>query len=272
MNKLIHHNILDKIVAKKKEETALAKRQISAVQLAESDLFSTKCYSLRSFMNDPLRNGIIAEFKRSSPSKGIINNHSSVKEVTTAYATAGASALSVLTDTSFFGGSFIDLIEARQANSVPILRKDFMLEEYQILEAKAWGADVILLIAAILHPDEIRKMAALAKSLGMSVLMEVHNQRELERSLCDELDAVGINNRNLGDFTVSLEHSFNLVSQIPDQFLKVSESGISDPHTIHELRLAGFNGFLVGESFMKERIPGKAMEEFVKNIEETRRG
>lgn len=257
-------NILDKIVARKKIEIAEAKKRISAVELSESEFFSRKCYSLREFIQHPQCNGIIAEFKRASPSKGIINSHSSVEEVTQGYAAAGASALSVLTDTDFFGGSYIDLIEARQVNEVPILRKDFMLDEYQILEAKAWGADIILLIAAILHPPEIKQLADLAKKLGMSVLLEVHNQRELERSLCDELDAVGVNNRNLGDFSVSLEHSYNLVSQIPDHFLKVSESGISNPQTILDLKDAGFNGFLIGENFMKEKDPGKAMEEFCK--------
>ena len=267
MNKL-SNTILDKIVSKKREELALSKQEISGHQLERSELFSRECYSFREFLNDPLRTGIIAEFKRSSPSKGIINDHSTVREVTSGYAAAGASALSVLTDTSFFGGSYIDLIEARQANKLPILRKDFMLDEYQVLQAKAWGADIILLIASILHPDEIKKMAGLAKSLGMSVLLEVHNQRELEKSLCDELDAVGVNNRNLGDFSVSLEHSYNLVSLIPDQFMKVSESGISDPKTIRELKKAGFNGFLIGENFMKTNEPGKAMEEFVKNLKE----
>lgn len=268
MNKIKQGNILDKIVAKKREEIAIARRQLSGSQLEDSELFSRECYSLRKFIEDPARSGIIAEFKRSSPSKGVINNHSSVKEVTNGYSAAGASALSVLTDNSFFGGSYIDLIEARQANQIPILRKDFILDEYQILEAKAWGADIILLIASILHPDEIKRMASLAKSLGLSVLLEVHNKRELEHSLCDDLDAVGVNNRNLGDFAVSLQHSYDLVSQIPDKFIKVSESGISEPKTIAELKTAGFNGFLIGENFMREHSPGKAMEEFVKTIKE----
>jgi len=231
-------------------------------------LFSRECYPLRQFIEDPLRTGIIAEFKRSSPSKGVINNHSHVREVTSGYAKAGASALSVLTDSTFFGGSYIDLIEARRANQIPILRKDFILDEYQILEAKAWGADIILLIASILHPDEIKRMASLAKSFGMSVLLEVHNKRELDNGLCDDLDAVGVNNRNLGDFTVSIEHSYNLVSQIPDRFIKVSESGISDPDTIVELKTAGFNGFLIGENFMREQNPGKAMEQFVETFKQ----
>ena len=259
-------HILDRIVIKKRIEIAEAKKQMSVIELEESDLFSRECYSLKKFLLHPERTGIIAEFKRASPSKGVINHHSSIKEVTTGYAAAGASALSILTDNSFFGGSYIDLITARKMNQIPILRKDFMLDEYQILEAKAWGADIILLIASILHPDEVVKMAALAKSLGMSVFLEVHNQRELERSLCDDLDVVGVNNRNLNDFSVSLEHSFNLITQIPDQFLKVSESGISDVETIKQLKIAGFNGFLIGENFMKEKNPAKAMEDFVEEI------
>lgn len=267
-----NHNILDRIVARKKEEIVLAKRQITADQLKGSELFARDCYSLKEFINDPLKTGIIAEFKRSSPSKGVINDRSSVTEVTTGYVAAGASALSVLTDSAFFGGSYIDLITARNVNQIPILRKDFMLEEYQVLEAKAWGADVILLIASILHPDEVKTLASFAKSLGMSVLLEVHNQRELERSLCDELDAVGVNNRNLNDFSVSLEHSYNLVSHIPDQFLKVSESGISDPKIINGLKAAGFKGFLIGENFMKEKHPGASMEEFVKNMKDSAEG
>ena len=261
-------NILDRIVARKKQEVSAARQQLSASQLEESDLFARECYSLKQFMQAPERSGIIAEFKRASPSKGVINHHSSVKDVTSGYANAGVSAISVLTDSDFFGGSYIDLIQARKVNQVPILRKDFMLEEYQILEAKAWGADIVLLIASILHPDEIKKMAGMAKKLGMSVLLEVHNERELERSLCDELDAVGINNRNLGDFSLSLDNSYRLVSKIPDQFLKISESGISDPKIIVELRNAGFQGFLIGENFMKEQDPVKAINEFVREIKE----
>lgn len=259
-------NILDKIVARKRQEIDLARKNISITRLEESENFSRKCYSMREFILNPVLSGIIAEFKRKSPSKGIINDTISVKKVTNAYVAAGASALSVLTDRRFFGGRKRDLIEARKANQIPLLRKDFMLDEYQIIEAKALGADIILLIAAILTPDEIKKFAVLAKTLGMNVLLEVHNLDELNRSLCDELDAVGVNNRNLGDFTVSVQHSFDLAGHIPDQFLKISESGISKPETITELKQAGFNGFLIGENFMKESDPGLAMREFISQI------
>ncbi len=256
-------NILDRIVAKKRHEIEADRRRSPIVRLEESDNFFRECYSFRESVLDPSRTGIIAEFKRQSPSKGIINNKVSVKEVTNGYVSAGASALSVLTDRSFFGGRKGDLIEARKRNQIPVLRKEFMLDEYQVVEAKALGADVILLIAAILQPEEIQKLARLAKGLGMSVLLEVHNREELDRSLFPELDAVGVNNRNLGDFTVSVQHSYDLVEHIPSEFLKISESGLSDPKTITELRSAGFDGFLIGENFMKQSDPGRAMREFV---------
>ncbi len=262
----VQENILDKIVAKKKEEIEADRRKISVIALEESEMFHRECYPMRDFILDPSRTGIIAEFKRQSPSKGIINAAVSVRDVTAAYAASGASALSVLTDRAFFGGRKQDLVEARAVNSIPVLRKEFMLDEYQVIEAKAIGADIILLIAAILDPDTIRNLARLSKSLGLSVLLEVHNREELDRSLCPELDAVGVNNRNLADFSVSLDHSFRLAEHIPGEFLKISESGLSDPENIRKLKLAGFNGFLIGENFMKQDDPGKAMKEFVSAI------
>lgn len=260
--------ILDTIVEKKKQEIAVARANVSVMHLEESEYFHNPLTPLKDFILDPARTGIIAEFKRRSPSKGVINDKVSVSTVTKGYADAGASALSVLTDTSFFGGFNHDLSQARKANTIPVLRKDFMLDEYQIVEAKALGADIILLIAAILSPERVHKLASLAKSIGLNVLLEVHNREELERSLCDELDAVGVNNRNLNDFSVSLDHSYELVNLIPDQFLKISESGISSPATIMELKKAGFNGFLIGENFMKEQDPAKAMREFVEQLHE----
>ncbi|HEX8376975.1 MAG TPA: indole-3-glycerol phosphate synthase TrpC [Pedobacter sp.] len=255
--------ILDKIVKQKLVEIANAKATVSVSQLEERELFKRECYGLRDFILSPERTGIIAEFKRASPSKGIINDRVSAATVTHGYAAAGASALSVLTDSQFFGGRIADLVEARSANVIPVLRKEFILDEHQIIEAKSIGADIILLIAAILSPDDILKFSKLAKNLGLNVLLEVHNQAELERSICDDLDAIGVNNRNLADFSVSLQHSYDLVNQIPDKFLKISESGISNPKTINELKKAGFNGFLIGENFMKEEDPGKAMQQFV---------
>jgi len=256
-------NILDKIVINKKAELQLAKNRVSVAGLEKSKFFQRACYSFKEFLLDPKRTGIIAEFKRKSPSKGVINNKVSVKEVTRAYAGAGASALSVLTDRNFFMGSAADLEQARRANTIPILRKDFMIDEYQVVEAKAMGADIILLIAAILTPAEIQNLASLAKSLGLNVLLEVHNLEELEKNLNPNLDAIGVNNRNLTDFSVSVETSFKLAGHIPVEFLKISESAISNPDTIKQLKLTGFNGFLVGENFMKQKDPGRAMRDFV---------
>ncbi|MNL00846.1 Indole-3-glycerol phosphate synthase [compost metagenome] len=254
--------ILDKIVLRKKEEVALARQAVSIRQLEAGLHFNRNPYILKDFLLDGQRTGIIAEFKRRSPSKGIINDQVTVAAVTQAYAAAGASALSVLTDVDFFGGHNNDLLEARAANEIPVLRKDFMIDEYQIVEAKALGADIILLIAAILTPEEVRNLAAVAKNLGLNVLLEVHNQEELERSICKDLDAIGVNNRNLADFTVNIQTSFDLVKQIPDGFMKISESAISAVETIKDLKTAGFNGFLIGENFMKTTNPGQAMHDF----------
>lgn len=259
-------NILDKIVLRKKEEVEQAKKLVSIKELEQGPYFNRTPYSLKEFMLSPERTGIIAEFKRRSPSKGDINQHSTVVEVTNGYAAAGASAISVLTDMDFFGGHPNDLLEARAANTVPLLRKDFMIDEYQIVEAKALGADIILLIAAILSPEQIDTFSKLAKSLGLSVLLEVHNLTELQRSINPNIDAIGVNNRNLADFTVNIQTSFDLAEEIPAGFLKISESAISDPKTIKQLKGAGFNGFLIGENFMKTADPAAAMRLFVEEL------
>lgn len=257
--------ILDKIIAKKALEVEQAKSIVNLSKLEQEPLFSRPCLSLRRSMNDRKTNGIIAEYKRASPSKGIINDHSSVEEVVRGYQEAGASAVSVLTDAPFFKGSLDDLVAARAVLQVPLLRKEFIIDEYQVVEAKAHGADIILLIAAVLDPARIKVLSQLAKSFGLSVLLEVHNRQELERSVMDTVDAIGVNNRNLNDFTVSLDHSLELVDLIPEQFIKVSESGISNPATISQLRAVGFHGFLIGESFMKTTDPSAAIKEFVQN-------
>jgi len=258
--------ILDKIVAHKKTEVAQAKAQTSIKALELAEVFNRQTLSFKDFLLDANRTGIIAEFKRRSPSKGIINDKVAVEDVTTAYNAAGASALSVLTDTEFFMGQKADLLQARSVNQIPILRKDFMIDEYQLLEAKAWGADIILLIAAILTPAQIDQLAKGAKSLGLNVLLEVHSLEELQRSINPNLDAIGVNNRNLADFTVSVETSYQLAEHIPAEFLKISESAISNPETIKQLKKAGFNGFLIGENFMKQADPGAAIREFVKEL------
>jgi len=259
-------NILDKIVAHKRIEVQSAKKNVSYISLEESEYFHRDVLSFKDFLLDPNSTGIIAEFKRKSPSKGIINDKVSVENVTTGYAAAGASALSVLTDRQFFMGRKVDLQRARKANNIPILRKDFMIDEYQVIEAKSLGADIILLIAAILTPAQIQQLASLAKSLELNVLLEVHNLKELERSINPSLDAIGVNNRNLADFTVSVETSYQLAEHIPAEFLKISESAISNPETIKQLKKAGFNGFLIGENFMKQADPGAAMRDFVQHL------
>jgi indole-3-glycerol phosphate synthase len=207
------------------------------------------------------RSGIIAEFKRRSPSRGVINDRVSVEDVTKAYAAAGASCLSVLTDEEFFGGTSDDLRAAR-VNSIPVLRKDFMVDEYQIVEAKAIGADVILLIAACLSPAEVRRLAKSARSLGLEVLLEIHSEEELGH-ICEETPVVGVNNRDLKTFTVDIERSIRLSRRIPAGKLLVAESGINDTATILHMKNAGFRGFLVGEHFMKEEDPGAAFAAFV---------
>ncbi len=211
------------------------------------------------------KTGIIAEFKRKSPSRGIINSVATIEEVTTGYFRSGASALSVLTDKKFFGGSTNDLARARQLNPIPILRKDFVISEYQIIEAKAFGADAILLIAAVLNETRIRELARFARSLDLQVLLEVHNAVEL-KCLNEFVNMVGVNNRDLKTFLVDTELSVQLASEIPSDFIKISESGITSPLTIKRLRGCGYQGFLIGESFMRSPEPALAFSDFVKLI------
>ncbi len=256
-------NILDKIVEQKILEVADRKQKKSITQLKEETLFERETFSVTAFLNDPERTGIIAEFKRKSPSKGIINGMADVVEVTGSYAKQ-ASAVSVLTDYDFFGGTPADLIAAR-VHDIPILRKDFIIDAYQVYEAKAMGADLILLIASCLSIEEVQSFARLAKSLGLEVLLEIHDESELAH-ICEEVDLVGVNNRNLKTFEVSIQTSLNLINKIPSNKLAIAESGISDVNTIVTLRNAGFKGFLIGENFMKEADPSIAFADFVNQL------
>lgn len=259
-------NILDKIVLHKREEVE-ARRNLYPIALLEKSVyFQSQPVSLRKYVLREDKTGIIAEFKRKSPSKGDINKYAPVERTTIGYMQAGASALSILTDQHFFGGKNEDLVTARKFNYCPILRKDFVVNEYQVIEAKSIGADAILLIAAVLSPTEIATLAKLAHGLGMEVLLEVHDKAELERSIGPDIDLVGVNNRNLQTFEVSVDTSRELASLIPDEFVKVSESGISDPETILELKKFGYKGFLIGENFMRHSRPEKAIAEFVKGL------
>lgn len=260
-------NILEKIIADKRREVAEKSSILPTKLLEQSIYFEGKVVSMKKYVTNPEKSGIIAEFKRKSPSKGMINGSASIEQVSIGYMQAGASALSILTDKEFFGGTNEDLKTARKFNFCPILRKDFVIEEYQIIEAKSIGADCILLIAAALEPAKLKELAAFAKSLDLEVLMEVHDGEELERSLCDDLDLVGVNNRNLKTFEVSLDTSLSLVNQIPSSFVKISESGISDPKTLIELKRAGFDGFLIGENFMKSARPEQAAYNFIKEYQ-----
>ncbi len=262
-------NILEKIIDYKIGEVAAAKSTTSVEQLMQSELFKRKTISLKEFLLDETKTGIIAEFKRKSPSKGIINDKFDVLDVTRAYAAHGASCLSVLTDTNFFGGTKEDLIRARE-NNIPILRKDFMIDEYQIAESRAIGADVILLIAACLTPERVKELAIYAKSLQLEVLLEIHNEDELKH-ICEETEIVGINNRDLKTFTVDIQRSIELSKKIPIGKIKISESGINDVETICILRKAGFQGFLIGENFMKQTSPMIAFAEFVNKLNATKK-
>jgi indole-3-glycerol phosphate synthase len=256
-------NILDTIVAQKRKEIAQSKEAVSIAQLEQAPLFSRSTLSLSRSLSAGHPTGIIAEFKRKSPSKGVINGSALVKEVTASYARSAA-GISVLTDTLFFGGRPADLMEAR-AQAVPILRKDFMVDEYQLFEARAMGADVILLIAACLSVQEVAQLAARAKELSLDVLLEIHNEEELEH-ICDEVDMVGVNNRNLKTFEVNIQTSLDLVDKIPTSKPAIAESGISNVDTIVTLRNAGFKGFLIGENFMKEPDPSVAFADFIDQL------
>ncbi|MDO8967034.1 indole-3-glycerol phosphate synthase TrpC [Algoriphagus sp.] len=257
-------NILEKIIADKYREVADKSSVLPIKLLEQSIYFEGKVVSMKKYVTNPEKSGIIAEFKRKSPSKGMINGSASVEQVSIGYMQAGASALSILTDKEYFGGSNEDLKVVRKYNFCPILRKDFVVDEYQIIEAKSIGADCILLIAAALEPGKLKSLAAFAKSLGLEVLLEVHDGEELDRCLNDHVDLVGINNRNLKTFEVSLDTSLNLINKIPSNFVKISESGISDPNTMIELKKAGFDGFLIGENFMKSARPEQAAYNFIK--------
>ena len=256
--------ILDKIIEHKRAEVARRQEEISVETLKQRTLFGRKTLSLKAFLTDPDRTGIIAEFKRRSPSKGVINDQVDVVDVTRGYTAAGASCLSVLTDEHFFGGSDEDLQKAR-VNEIPILRKDFIIDEYQIVEAKAIGADVILLIAACLTPEEVKSLAVFAKKIDLEVLLEIHNEAELEH-ICEETELVGVNNRDLKTFTVDIQRSIDLSGKIPSNKILIAESGISKVETIRHMKQAGFKGFLIGENFMKEKDPGAAFGEFVKQL------
>lgn len=257
-------NILTKILHHKQLEVQYAKKQRTVKELQSSPYFNREGISMKNRIQKG--SGIIAEIKRKSPSKGIINANIVVEEVAKGYTQAGASAISVLTDSEFFGGSNDILTSVRQEVQTPLLRKEFIIDEYQVIEAKAIGADAILLIAAALEPSMLIALAQLAQSIGLEVLMEVHNKTELESHLNPYLDMVGVNNRNLKTFEVSVQTSIDLVNDIPSEFVKISESGISNPKTVQQLQKFGYEGFLIGEQFMKQVKPAAACHRFIQQV------
>ena len=257
-------SILDKIIESKKVEVASRKLSTPISTLEKAPAFSRKCLSMKqSLLNS--ESGIISEFKRKSPSLGWIHEDADVVDVTAGYSAAGASGISILTDLEFFGGTPMDLMAARQFIACPVLRKDFVIDEYQLYEAKAIGADVVLLIAAALTVEKTLELARKAHELGLEVLLEVHNAEELGHAN-DYVDMLGVNNRNLKTFEQSIQTSFDLAALIPDQFVKVSESGISKVETVRELRKVGYKGFLMGENFMKEENPAGALSQFITGL------
>lgn len=259
--------ILDTIVAYKREEVA-RRRELVPLKLLETSMyFKSQPLSLRKYLLREGGSGLIAEYKRKSPSKGWINQYAPVERTTLGYMQAGAVALSILTDAEFFGGKNEDLTTARRFNFCPLLRKDFVVDEYQIIEAKSIGADAVLLIAAVLTPAEIDTLGRLAHSLGLEVLLEVHDAEELARSAnVDAVDIIGVNNRNLHDFSLSLDTSMALAAAIPSEFVKISESGISSAAAIGQLRAVGYRGFLLGEAFMRHARPEHACAALVQEI------
>jgi len=259
--------ILDQIVAYKRVDVARRRVSVPQLVLEGRPAFNRQPLSACDAIRRPGSMGIIAEFKRKSPSRGVINARADVAETTQGYARAGAACLSVLTDDAFFGGSRKDLQTARLANpTTPILRKDFIVDPYQIIEAKALGADLILLIATCLSRKEVLILSRLAHDLGMEVLLEVHNEEELDRTLTDTVDIVGVNNRNLATFATSIDTSLELIRYIPNSFIRVAESGLHDAETIIMLRHAGYDAFLIGETFMKTIDPTAAMMALVVDL------
>jgi indole-3-glycerol phosphate synthase len=258
--------ILDEINNHKRREVAERSEKISLKDLKESPFFNRATNSLLTSLRHPEASGIIAEFKTKSPSLGMINETAEVAEVTSGYVKAGASGLSVLTDFKYFGGSFENMEKARIANpKTPILQKDFVIEPYQVFEAKAHGADLILLIAASLTRNEMLKMTVLAKEMGMEVIVEVHNEEEIDK-LNPMVDLVGVNNRNLKIFEVDLETSVRLGKLLPDHVIRISESGLSSVENIRYLSANGYNGFLMGEIFMKTASPAQACIDFIAKL------
>lgn len=257
--------ILDNIVAEQKQLVCILKKERSITELEKKSAFTQKAFSLYQQLADEHNMGIIAEFKRQSPSKGDINKLADVARVTKDYEAAGVAAISVLTNERFFGALPNDFLLARQAVSIPLLRKEFIIDEYQIIETKAMGADIVLLIAACLNKKEIKSFASIANNVGLQVLLEIHTGEELEK-ITDHCDFIGINNRNLKTFEVDVENSIRLANSLPKEKIKIAESGLSDIGMVKRLSKEGFRSFLMGENFMKTKDPGAACQSFIQEL------
>ena len=258
-------DILSRIIKKKKVEIEDLKNSVSIADLEKSNLFNTKTKSLSENIKQK-EIGIIAEHKRKSPSKSNINHQNSSKSIINGYDDGGAAGISFLTEKNFFDGSSYEFTEARRLTNLPMLRKDFIIDEYQVIESKSIGADAILLIAACLNSSEIINLSKLAKSFDLEVLIEIHDLEELNKSCIDSIDIIGVNNRNLKTFNVNIETSLNLVDKIPSSFTKISESGLNNSYEIKKLKNSGFDGFLIGERFMKSSNPGEELSNFISKI------
>ncbi len=265
-------SFLDDIITYKKSFVRDCAERVPVRQLEQSPFFESPCLSLCQYLHRPAVSGVIAEIKRASPARGVLNESISIEALSMGYMRAGASALSILTDQRYFRGSGADLSSARVWNLCPILRKDFIIDEYQVLEAKSLGADVILLLACVLTPGHLKNLAALAGSLGMEVILEIHTEFELEASLCAEINIIGVNNRNLADLQVRIERSADLANRIPKEMTSISESGLRRPEDVAYLARIGFRGFLIGEAFMADRDPAAACARFIQEVQNLRKG
>ena len=256
-------SILREIVLNKRKEIDFLKKNRPISEIENSQYFNREVISLKKSLIE--KSGIISEFKRKSPSKPNINLDAEVITITRGYELSNSSGISILTDSKYFGGSNEDITSVRSEINIPILRKDFILDEYQVIESKSLGADVILLIAASLSKEDVKNLSRFAKSFDLQVILEIHSEDELSY-LCDSIDVVGVNNRNLKKFETDINNSINIAGMIPSSFLKISESGISTSKEILRLKEYGFDGFLIGENFMKKEDPVFACNDFIKKL------
>lgn len=256
------NDILHEIIISKKEEIA-KRKEIFNTELLENNCseFQRDTISMSKSIKES-QYGIISEFKRRSPSKGWINEKANILQIAQGYQNSGASAISILTDEKYFGGKIEDIHMVRESIKIPILRKEFIIDEYQLFQAKLIGADAILLIASVLEKNRLFELTSLAHQLGLEVLLEIHSEKELDY-IDDSIEMIGVNNRNLGTFKTDISNSINLIDRLPKDKVLISESGISQADTIKLLKSIGYNGFLIGESFMKDSTPEKSLNKLI---------